>query len=146
MWQLHWTFAIFNFGNDNAKKLLLGLQIDSVPFLSDLKVYYKMTKLVAMGNRLLSNIESVCKFFFYLSRIFLQELLHFLVFELFRLNFFGQKGQNHHSDITVAAFYTFYVSLHLLLRLRKSFRFTSDAFFFMYLKFWTFIWTKYTKN
>ena len=38
-----------------------------------------------MGNCLLSNFESVCKFFFRLSRIFLQELLQFLVFEFFRL-------------------------------------------------------------
>ena len=39
----------------------------------------------AMGNCLLSNCESVCKFFLVLSRIFLQELLQFLVFDFFRL-------------------------------------------------------------
>ena len=38
-----------------------------------------------MGNCFLSNSESVCKFFFRLSRIFLEELLQFLVFEFFSL-------------------------------------------------------------
>ena len=38
-----------------------------------------------MGNCLLNNSESLGKFFFRLSRFFLQELLQFLVFEFLRL-------------------------------------------------------------
>ena len=38
-----------------------------------------------MGNFLLSNSESVCKFCFRLSRIFPRKLLQFLVFVFFRL-------------------------------------------------------------
>ena len=80
---------------------LLGLKIDSVPFLSDLKVKYKTNKLVAMENWLLSNSESMCKFFFCLSRIFLYELLQFLVFKFFRLTSTVSVGK---VKITIAKF------------------------------------------
>ena len=46
-----------------------------------------------MGNCLLSNSESVCKSYFRLRRIFLQEFLQFLVFEFFRLTRSFSVGQ-----------------------------------------------------
>ena len=66
----------------------------------------------------------MCKFFFCLSRIFLQELLQFFVFEFFWLARAFSVGK---VKITIAKsleqlLYTFYVSLRLLLRLSEPFR------------------------
>ena len=125
--------AFVNFLASSWRKLrevLLGLQIELVSVLSDLKVQYKPNN--ARDGKLIPEwLRELVQVFFPFESDFPPGTARVSCLRIFSADqiFFGRKDQNHQCEISRTTFYPFYVSPHLLLRLSESFRWPQLHFF-----------------